>query len=51
MDQLQRELESLHARLSEADRKYHLLNTSSAAERVREDVVSHLALQSNPTKG
>lgn len=35
VEQLQRELEDLRARLSEADRKYHHLNTSSAAERVR----------------
>lgn len=37
IDQLRRELEELHARLGEADRKYQLLNTTTAAELVSED--------------
>ncbi len=37
LEQMQRELENLRAQLSEADRKYHLLNTSSAAERVSKE--------------
>ena len=37
IDQLRRELEELHARLGEADRKYQLLSTTSAAENVRRE--------------
>lgn len=32
IEQLRRELDSLHAQLAEADRKYQHLNTTTAAE-------------------
>ena len=34
IEQLRRELEDMHAKLSEAERKYHQLNTKTAAELV-----------------